>query len=171
MAKVTIGGRTYDVEVRGDRVVVDGHEYPVTVRDDGAHKTVKAGDVTYRVQLPPADQRASGMEVKVDYRPFTVEYEGRLGGGPAPRAASARAGGGSRSAAAAKGAVTAQIAGRIVRVDAKVGDTVKAGDVLLILEAMKMENEIKAPADGTVKEIPVSEGARVTEGDVLAVVE
>jgi biotin carboxyl carrier protein len=54
---------------------------------------------------------------------------------------------------------------------ARPGDTVKAGDVLLILEAMKMENEIKAPADGTVKEIPVAEGARVTEGDTLAVVE
>jgi biotin carboxyl carrier protein len=170
MAKVTIGGRTYDVEVRGDRVVVDGHEFPVSVRDDGAYKTVKAGDVTYRVQLPPPDQRASGMQVQVDYRPFTVEYEGRLGGGPAPRATAARPGA-SRSPAAAKGAITAQIAGRIVRVDAKVGDQVKAGDVLLILEAMKMENEIKAPVDGVVKEIPVSEGARVTEGDVLAVVE
>lgn len=171
MAKVTIGGRTYDVEVRGDRVIVDGHEYAVTVRDDGAYKTVKAGDVTYRVQLPPPDQRASGMEVKVDYRPFTVGYEGRLGGGPGPRAAAPRAAGGARSAATARGAVTAQIAGRIVRIDAKVGDAVKAGDVLLILEAMKMENEIKAPVDGVVKEIPVSEGARVTEGDVLAVVE
>ena len=59
MATVTIGGRTYEVEVRGDRVVVDGQEFPVTVRDDGAYRTVKAGDVQYRVQLPSPDARES----------------------------------------------------------------------------------------------------------------
>ena len=84
MAKVTIGGRSYDVEVRGESVIVDGQEFPVTVRNDGAHLTVNAGGVGYRVQLPPADGRASGMGVQVDYRPFTVEYDGRLGGGAAP---------------------------------------------------------------------------------------
>jgi biotin carboxyl carrier protein len=41
----------------------------------------------------------------------------------------------------------------------------------MTLEAMKMENEIKSPADGTVKEIPVAEGGRVSEGDTLAVIE
>lgn len=173
MAKVTIGGRTYEVEVRGDRVVVDGHEYAVTIREETGHLTVNAGGVPYRIQLPPVDQRQSGMEVLVDYRPFTLEWEGRLGGGPAPRErtapAGAAAGGGSK--AAVKGAVTAQISGKVLRINVKPGQAVAKGDVLLILEAMKMENEIKAPADGTVKEIPVAEGARVSEGDVLAVIE
>lgn len=172
MAKVTIGGRTYEVEVRGDRVIVDGHEYPVTVREETGYVTVTAGGVPYRVQLPPPDQRQSGMEVQVDYRPFKVEWEGRLGGGPAPReraAAAPAAGGGAK--AAVKGAVTAQISGKVVRINVKAGQAVAKGDVLLILEAMKMENEIKAPADGTVKDIPVSEGQRVSEGDVLAVIE
>ena len=54
MATVTIGGRTYEVEVRGETVVVDGHEYPVKVRDEGAYLTVHAGGIPYRVQLPPA---------------------------------------------------------------------------------------------------------------------
>lgn len=171
MAKVTIGGRTYEVEVRGDRVIVDGHEYPVTVREETGYVTVTAGGVPYRVQLPPPDQRQSGMEVQVDYRPFKVEWEGRLGGGPAPRerASAPAAGGGAK--AAVKGAVTAQISGKVVRINVKAGQAVAKGDVLLILEAMKMENEIKAPADGTVKDIPVSEGQRVSEGDVLAVIE
>ncbi|GIW13982.1 MAG: acetyl-CoA carboxylase biotin carboxyl carrier protein subunit [Tepidiforma sp.] len=171
MAKVTIGGRTYEVEVRGDRVVVDGHEFPVTVREDAGYLTVTAGSVPYRIQLPPPGERQSGMEVQVDYRPFTVQWEGRLGGSSAPRerAAASAPTGGARSAV--KGAVTAQISGKVVRVNVKAGQTVAKGDVLLILEAMKMENEIKAPADGTVREVPVSEGQRVAEGDVLAVID
>ena len=59
----------------------------------------------------------------------------------------------------------------IVSWKVKVGDTVAKGDVLLLLEAMKMENEIKAPTSGIVKDIPVAEGARVSEGQVLAVIE
>ncbi len=170
MAKVTMGGRTYEVEVKGESVVVDGIAFPVSVKDDGAHKTVKAGDQVYRVQLPAVDSRANGMTAQVDYRPFVFEYEGRFTSGPAPRepraatiSAAPRAG--------VKGGVAAQIAGKVITVKVKQGEAVKQGDVLLLLEAMKMENEIKAPADGTVKEILVADGQRVTEGDTLVVLE
>ncbi len=61
--------------------------------------------------------------------------------------------------------------GRIVRIDVKSGDEVSEGDVLLVIEAMKMENEITAPVGGTVKEVVVSAGARVSEGDTLLVIE
>lgn len=172
MATVKIGGRSYEVEVRGETVVVDGHEYPVSVREEGAHATVNAGGVAYRVQLPAASDRASGMSVQVDYRQFVFEYEGRLGGGPAPRERKvATSSNGAGTAAAVKGGVAAQIAGRILGIRVKVGDTVAKGDVLLLLEAMKMENEIKSPTDGIVKDIPVKEGDRVSEGQVLVVVE
>lgn len=171
MAKVTIGGRTYDVEVRGETVVVDGNEFPVKVREDQGYATVTAGGVAYRVQLPPEGERQSGMALNVDYRPFTMEWEGRLGGGPAPREPKAGAASAPAPKAGVKGGITAQIAGRILSVRVKAGDAVKQGDVLLILEAMKMENEIKAPADGKVKEVLVAEGTRVTEGETLAVLE
>lgn len=171
MANVTIGGRTYDVEVRGDSVIVDGHDFPITVREEKGFALVHSGGVAYRVQLPPAGERTSGMEVQVDYRPYTVEFEGRLGGGAAPRAARPAAAAGAPTAAAVKGAVTAQIAGRVLAIKVKPGDTVARGDVLLLLEAMKMENEIKSPSDGTVKEVLVAEGARVTEGAPLVIVE
>ncbi len=172
MAKVTLGGRTYEVEVRGDTVVVDGNEYPVKVREETGYATVHAGGVPYRVQLPAAADRASGMNVLVDYRSFSLEYEGRLGGGPAPRerrTVDASASAGSRTLV--KGGVAAQIAGRILSVKVKVGDAVAKGDVLLLLEAMKMENEIKAPTDGIVKDVPVVEGARFAGGDTLVVQE
>lgn len=171
MAKVTIGGRSYDVEVRGETVVVDGAEFPVKVREEAAHTTVTAGGVAYRVQLPPEGERQSGMAVHVDYRPFTMQWEGRLGGGSAPREPKAAGASAPAPKAGVKGGIAAQIAGRILSVRVKAGDAVKQGDVLLILEAMKMENEIKAPADGRVKEVLVAEGTRVTEGETLAVLE
>ncbi|MFQ5382693.1 MAG: acetyl-CoA carboxylase biotin carboxyl carrier protein subunit [Dehalococcoidia bacterium] len=172
MAEVRIGGRSYDVEIHGDIVVVDGHEFPVTVKDDGEHLTVTAGAAPYRVQLPPEEERASGMTVHVDYRPFTFEYEGSPGGrSPAPARTAPAAAGAKPAGPAAKGAITAAIAGRVTRVLVKEGDTVEAGDLLLLLEAMKMENEIKAAAAGTVKEVPVAEGQRVTEGETLVVVD
>jgi biotin carboxyl carrier protein len=57
--------------------------------------------------------------------------------------------------------------GNIMDVKVSVGQAVKKGDVLLILEAMKMENEIMAPKDGTVGSVAVSKGATVSSGDVL----
>lgn len=64
--------------------------------------------------------------------------------------------------------ITAPMPGTILKVAANAGDTVKRGQVLLILEAMKMENEIVAPSDGTVASINVAKGASVNAGDLLA---
>ncbi len=61
--------------------------------------------------------------------------------------------------------------GTVLEFKVKEGDAVKAGDVLLILEAMKMENEIPAPADGKVVSIAVGKGASVNAGDPLLTVE
>ncbi|MBA2621364.1 MAG: biotin/lipoyl-binding protein, partial [Acidobacteria bacterium] len=61
--------------------------------------------------------------------------------------------------------------GKVVRVLAVEGAEIKAGDGVLIVEAMKMQNEMKAPKDGIVKEIRVVEGATVNAGDVLAIIE
>ncbi|MDQ3322573.1 MAG: biotin/lipoyl-binding protein [Acidobacteriota bacterium] len=61
--------------------------------------------------------------------------------------------------------------GKVVRVLVEAGAGIQKGDGVLIVEAMKMQNEMKAPKDGTVKEIRVAEGATVNAGDVLAVIE
>lgn len=65
--------------------------------------------------------------------------------------------------------VKAPMPGNILDVKVKVGDTVKAGTVLCVLEAMKMENEIPAPKDGKVVQVAVSKGATVGAGDTLVV--
>lgn len=67
--------------------------------------------------------------------------------------------------------VEAPMPGNIWKIVAKEGDTVQAGDVLLILEAMKMENEILAPRDGIVSSINTTEGSTVNTGDKLVVLD
>jgi acetyl-CoA carboxylase biotin carboxyl carrier protein len=67
--------------------------------------------------------------------------------------------------------VVSEMAANVWKVVVRPGDTVAAGDPLVILESMKMEIPVEAPADGTVAEIRVREGAVVQEGDVIAVVE
>ena len=57
--------------------------------------------------------------------------------------------------------------GRVIKVNVKPGDTVAEGDILLVIEAMKMENEITAPMSGKIKDVAVAPGGRVSEGDLL----
>jgi acetyl-CoA carboxylase biotin carboxyl carrier protein len=61
--------------------------------------------------------------------------------------------------------------GKIISIEVKVGDTVEEDDVICILESMKMENPIVAPAGGKVTEISVTPGASVNAGDTIAVIE
>ena len=66
--------------------------------------------------------------------------------------------------------INAPMPGNILDVKVATGASVKKGDVLVILEAMKMENEIMAPCDGTVKQVLVNKGATVNSGDPLVVI-
>ena len=81
---------------------------------------------------------------------------------PAPAAAPAAPGSGET--------VSSPMPGTILDVKVAAGQAVKSGDILFILEAMKMENEIFAPCDGTVSSVAVSKGAAVNPGDVLCVI-
>ena len=65
----------------------------------------------------------------------------------------------------------APMPGKVVRIIAKQGDSIEAGKGVLVVEAMKMQNELKATKSGTVQKIMVAEGAAVNAGDVLAIVE
>lgn len=67
-------------------------------------------------------------------------------------------------------AVNAPMPGTILKVNVAVGDTVKSGTVLCVLEAMKMENEIMAPKDGSVTQVLVSKGSKVDTGAPLVVI-
>ena len=88
----------------------------------------------------------------------------------APKAAAPAAPKAAPKAPVAAGAqVNAPMPGTILDVKVQQGANVKKGDILVILEAMKMENEILAPQDGTVAQVSVTKGASVNSGDVLVV--
>jgi biotin carboxyl carrier protein len=153
-----------------------------------------AGELTDK---PTKDAPAKGpglrsFNVFVDGEYFEVEVE-NVGGAPvvtsvaapavaaapqpaavaAPKAAApaAPAAAPKPAAGGGKGAIEAPMPGMVVDYLVSAGDTVKAGDVVVILEAMKMENSLEAPVDGVVGELPYGKGDSVAKGDVLLTID
>lgn len=98
---------------------------------------------------------------------YEVEVEEIEGGSAAPaQRAAAKAAPAVGSAAKGK-TITSPMPGTILSVNVKPGDTAKSGQVLIVLEAMKMENEIMAPVDCKIAAVKVQKGASVNSGDIL----
>lgn len=123
--------------------------------------------------------RVYEVEVEQGEAMILDEYEIKAPAAPAPAAAPAAAAApvaAAAPAAAPAGAVadgtpvTAPLPGNVLSIKVSQGAAVKEGDVLLLIEAMKMENEVAAPCDGTVKQIVVSQGQMVATGDTLIVI-
>ena len=108
--------------------------------------------------------------VTVNGVPYEVELEELTGAAPAPAPAAAPASAPSPAPAGGE-QVTAPMPGTILAVNVAVGDSVKRGQVLMILEAMKMENEILCPRDGRVTAIQAAKGAAVESGAPLCIIQ
>ena len=129
----------------------------------------------YKVTL---NGRTYEIEVEAGKAMLLDEYEAIAPAAPAaaaPVAAPAAAPAAATAPAApavtgAGDAVTAPMPGTILKVNVQNGQAVKAGQVLVVLEAMKMENEIMAPKDGTVTQVVVSKGASVDTGAPLVII-
>lgn len=125
-------------------ITVNGKSYEVDVEEIGG---VPSAPVAPRAQAPVAAPKAQ-----------------------APKAAAPKAA--PKAAPSGNGTnITAPMPGTIFQMKVNEGDVVAAGDVVLVLEAMKMENEISSPVDGTVTSILVKTGDSVNGGDVLVVIE
>jgi acetyl-CoA/propionyl-CoA carboxylase biotin carboxyl carrier protein len=115
----------------------------------------------------------NGKRFEVDL--WVPESAGAVAGGPAgaakPRRARRTAAGGASGGAAGSGSVTVPMQGTIVKVLVEVGQEIEVGQPVVVLEAMKMENQIAAEKGGTVKEIKVSPGDTVGGGDVVVVID
>ena len=110
--------------------------------------------------------------VTVNGTVYEVELEELTGAAPAAAAAApaAPAAAPAAPAASTEGTpITAPMPGTILSVNVSAGQTVKKGDVLMILEAMKMENEIMCPRDGVVESVSTSKGSAVESGALLCV--
>ena len=103
------------------------------------------------------------LTVEVDGQRFEVLVEDGLVEAPS----GGDGDGDSNGASVAAGAITAEMQGTILSVEVGAGETVSAGDVVCVLEAMKMENDVTASAGGSVAEVAVSEGDSVDQGDTL----
>lgn len=133
--------------MRKFKVKVDGVAYSVEVTEEGVAVVAAPPSAPTVAPVQPAASAAAP---------------------DAPRAAAPAAA--PAEVKAGETPITAPMPGKITKILAKAGQTVKKGEVLMLLEAMKMQNEIGAPAAGTVKSINVSAGENVKPGQVMAVI-
>lgn len=130
----------YKVTLNGKVFVVKVHEGEAEILDE-YEAAMAAPKATAATPVAEAKKEEVKEEVKAEAPKSTVQGEGQTVNSPLP--------------------------GSVVEVKVKVGDSVKAGDTLLIIEAMKMENEILAPSDGKVTSVLCERGQFVNNGDVL----
>jgi len=157
--KLTIDGKSYQVEPGNDSLSIDGVAYKVKREANGSLITVLVNGKPYKVDLA----NGPGTAV-VDGRAYQVSMEGGANG----MRRTTRSG--RKVQAPASGGIKALMPGKVVAVRVKAGEQVAAGQVLVILEAMKMENEIHSPIAGVVKDVPVKPGSNVDKGETLVVI-
>jgi biotin carboxyl carrier protein len=150
--------------------VVDGEPRDAAIRPAGRGRWVidDAGDRTRVVLEPllPGDGGARHREVIVDGFRFDVEVESERIAALRERATKGRA----SSAHGGPLEVKAIIPGKVVAVSIGPGDEVTAGQQLLVVEAMKMQNELRSPRDGTIERVGVAPGVNIEVGDLLVVI-
>jgi biotin carboxyl carrier protein len=161
--EATVDGRAARVEVRGGgptyTVILDGRRLEVAVHSTATH---------FQTLVIDGRRHDAGVLRQGDVYAVALR-EGMFEVALAEAAGDAAVA--HRKAAAGPAKVSAPMPGKIVRVAAVAGQAVRAGECLLVMEAMKMENEIRAPRDGQVKDVRVKEGQAVESGALLLLVE
>ena len=177
--EVTVDGKTYKVELEDYRpdapftVKVNDKPVEVALESEPSNQesfTLKVKGKKYAVEMPRNNRQAS-FTAKVNSCSFKIEVKTSARQTiVAPASPTHTMIQRLPKKTVNQGAVTAPMSGKIIKVKVKKGDSVKAGDVLCTLEAMKMENEVTAPTNGVIEEIMVQEGKTVNTDDILLVI-
>ena len=165
--EVEVGGRRLQVVVTragdGFAVSVDGRTRQVDAARIDAHTLSLVVDSVWSKEVSLAANAATGqLDVHVGATPVAVTLNGRRRWGRKDDASGAGSG---------PQRLSAPMPGKVVRMLVKKGETVTARQPVVVVEAMKMENELRASRDGTVAEIQVSEGMSVEAGALLLVIQ
>jgi biotin carboxyl carrier protein len=163
--ELVANGTPRQVECRGGRIWIDGRQLDVHAVKVGHAWSVLLGRRSYEVAL--VEREPGELIAHVNGRAVVVRGGAQRFG--IRRAGPAIPGGG--VAASGSQQVVAPMPGRVARVLVKAGDTVAARQGLVVVEAMKMENELRSPRAGTVSEVRVIAGALVEANAVLVVIE
>ncbi len=153
--KIMLENVPYEIERKGDLIVVNGQEFPYRI--DGG---------TVHISGNPHSATISGKTATIDGISYGYEAVGLEEKRQVTKRKAA-----SKSAADAAGAITAIMPGLIIKILKKEGDIVAKDEVVLILEAMKMQNELQAPQSGTIRQINIKVGDSVEMRQVLAIIE
>ena len=140
--KIEVNGTNYDIEIIGDKAMVDGKEINIKLNEDEDEITIEGGifRCDFVEEGEPSLMIINGMTYVVSriFARNSIFKE-----------------------------VKSPMTGKIVGVFVKPGNEVKRGQLLVVLEAMKMENQIKSHANGRIREINVCEGQSVDTGEIL----
>jgi len=158
---VTIAGREHEVDLTGETPVVDGQAVAAELRalPDASVRHLLVDGRSHPVVLNPGDTRGQ-WDVHIAGRRYTAEVVDE-------RTRTIRSLTGAAEAPRGPRPVKAPMPGLVVRVDVEVGQRVRAGQGLIIVEAMKMENELKADSAGVVSVLHVEAGQPVEKGTLL----
>ena len=165
--RVTVADRVFEVEVGGEDgrhdVTVNGTTLPaeLSAEDTGGVRRLRIGGRLREVLLAGSER---GWDVAVEGITVSVEVQDE-------RSARLARFGGATSKQAGRETITAPMPGLVVRVNVETGQEVTAGESLVVLQAMKMENELGSPRDGRIKAVSVEPGQAVEQGQVLVELE
>ncbi len=164
MIKSIVNDTTYEVEFEegsNHEGTMSGKSFRLDEVSEGPGRYhVLMEHKSFRVEVLEADMDAKKITLRVNGNRYKVEVRDRFD-------QLLRQLGLNNLGAVAVNEIKAPMPGLVLRVEAKVGSEVKAGEPLLVLEAMKMENVIKSPVDGSVKSVKVSNGDAVEKNQVL----
>ena len=162
---VSVNGTRQTVEREADRVTLDGVEAAASLDEVAGTplRLVKIGDEVHRVIVRHRAGRGV-YQLWLDGHVYDVEALDE-------RARAIRDLSGAAASPTGPAPLIAPMPGLVVRITVAEGDQVQTGQGLIVMEAMKMENELRASGSGTVKRITVSEGSAVEKGTVLIVLE